>query len=346
MTELSRRQAAAAIGSGLILAGCATASPSRMPKVLVNLTDLAPPDPETAQAPEPLATARDRAQRVTAPVTINGKGPFEFVVDTGANRTVLATELAEQLALPTAGRAEIHGIAGIEQSPMALVDSLDVGRVGSKRLRVPLLTRARLGADGLLGVDVLRNRRLAIDFRRNTITIYRANAGDVEITRGAQDSRVARSGRSPDGSDYMMVPARMRFGQLIVVDADMGGIPVVAFLDSGSQNTVGNLQLYQRLKAKPELLSPRPTIVELISATGQTASGEYSRTPTLRLGGLGIADLSAVFADLHIFKLWELDSRPAILIGIDVMRQFEGIELDYAHRRVLLRTPPGALRRP
>ena len=52
-----------------------------------------------------------------------------------------------------------------------------------------------------------------------------------------------------------------------------------------------------------------------------------------------------MFADLHIFKLWDLADRPAILIGVDVMRHFEGIELDYASRKVLLRTPPGALRR-
>ena len=52
-----------------------------------------------------------------------------------------------------------------------------------------------------------------------------------------------------------------------------------------------------------------------------------------------------MFADLHIFKLWDLDDRPAIFVGINVMRHFEAIELDYVNRRVLLRKPPGALRR-
>ena len=228
---------------------------------------------------------------------------------------------------------------------MASVERLAVGRIETLRLKTPLLTRGRLGADGLLGVDVLRNRRLAIDFRRNTITIYRANAATLGLSLSVKDSRLNQSGHSLDGTDYTIVPARMRFGQLIVVDADLGGVPVVAFLDSGSQNTVGNLQLYKKLKARPELLSVRPLNVQLTSATGQVANGELSRVPTLRLGGLGIADLSAVFADLHIFKLWDLADRPAILIGIDVMRHFEAIELDYGLRRVLLRTPPGALQR-
>lgn len=337
----NRRQAVMAMGAGVLLPGVATARPPREPRVLVNLADMQHTDPTLEQ----VTADRDKAHRVTAPVMINGKGPFEFVVDTGANRTVVSTELAAELALPAAGTAEVHGIAGIEPSAMALVERLAVGRIETPRLKTPLLTRDRLGADGLLGVDVLRNRRLAMDFRRNTITIYRANAATLGLSLGVKDSRLNQSGHSIDGTDYTIVPARMRFGQLIVVDADLGGIPVVAFLDSGSQNTVGNLQLYKKLKAKPELLSVRPLSVQLTSATGQTANGELSTVPTLRLGGLGIADLSAVFADLHIFKLWDLADRPAILIGIDVMRHFDAIELDYGLRRVLLRTPPGAIQR-
>lgn len=345
MDELwSRRRAATVIGSGLALAGCATLAAPTQPKVLVNLADLGA-DPQEPDADlTQIAAARDTAHRVTAPVMINGQGPYEFVIDTGANRTVIATELAQTLGLPTSGRAEVHGIAGVEASTTALIDRLDVGRVNSRRLHAPLLTRARLGADGLMGVDVLKNRRLNIDFRRNIITIHRANDNSIQFRQGVMDTRVGASGRAPDGSDYTVVPARMRFGQLIVIDADLGGIPVVAFLDSGSQNTVGNLKLYAKLKLKPELLSPRPLIVQLISATGQTARGEFSSVPPLRLGGLGIANLSAVFADLHIFRLWELIDRPAILVGIDVMRHFEGIDLDFGARRVTFRTPPGAMR--
>ena len=341
----NRRGAATALGASLSLAACSTLTAPSRAKVLVNLADLAeePEDPDGDLTK--LAASRDTAHRVTAPVSVNGQGPYEFVVDTGANRTVISTELAQSLKLPVAGRAEVHGIAGIEASSTALIDRLDVGRVNSRRLHAPTLTRARLGADGLMGVDVLKNRRLAIDFRRNTITIHRANDARIQFRQGVSDSRLVSSGRSPDGSDYTVVPARMRFGQLIVIDADLGGVPVVAFLDSGSQNTVGNLQLYAKLKLKPDLLSPRPLVVQLISATGQTARGEFSNVPPLRLGGLAIANLSAVFADLHIFKLWELIDRPAILVGIDVMRHFEGIDLDFGARKVTFRTPPGAMRR-
>ncbi len=343
--QWSRRGAATALGAGLALAGCSTLTAPSDAKVLVNLAnlgdELVDPDADLTR----LAASHDTAHRVTGPVSINGQGPYEFVIDTGANHTVIATELAQALKLPAAGRAEVHGIAGIEASSTAMIERLDVGRVSSRRMQAPTLARGRLGAEGLLGVDVLKNRRLAIDFRRNTITIHRASDHGVELRNGVVDTRLGTSGRALDGSDYTVVPARMRFGQLIVIDADLGGVPVVAFLDSGSQNTVGNLQLYSKLKLKPELLSPRPLMVQLISATGQTARGELSNVPPLRLGGLAIANLSAVFADLHIFRLWELIDRPAILVGIDVMRHFQGIDLDFGARKVTFRTPPGAMRR-
>ncbi|WP_374656930.1 retroviral-like aspartic protease family protein [Phenylobacterium sp.] len=340
--RLNRRSAITVIGAGLA-AGCATTIERLAPPVLVNLADQAPPAADdTAQ----LGSAADSARRMTAPVHINGHGPFDFVIDTGANRTVVSRELATALAMPAAGKAQIHGIAGVEPSETVLIGRLDVGRVTSARLRAPVLERARLGADGLLGVDVLKNRRVAMDFRQNTFTIGKPDE-EARTNRNASDSRIRDNAADFAAIDnVVIVPARYRFGQLIIIDADMGGVPVTAFLDSGSQNTVGNLKLHEQLKVTPFALTAQVSIVELISATGQRAQGELSTVPPLRMGGLSVGNLSAVFADLHIFKLWELNDRPAILIGIDVMRHFEAIELDFANRRVLFRTPSRALRRP
>jgi predicted aspartyl protease len=292
-----------------------------------------------------LSSDADVAQRMTAPVHINGQGPFNFVVDTGANRTVISRELAQALALPQAGRAQIHGIAGIEPSETVTIGRLDIGRVTSRRLRAPMLDRARLGADGLLGVDVLRNRRVAMDFVNNRLTIGKPDE-EPPTRRNASDGRLRdNAAEAAAAENVVIVPARYRFGQLIIIDTDMAGAQVTAFLDSGSQNTVGNLMLYERLKATPAALTAQVSVVELISATGQKARGELSTVPPLRMGGLTIGNLSAVFADLHIFRLWELNDRPALLIGIDVMRHFDAVELDFANRRVLFRTPGRSLRR-
>jgi predicted aspartyl protease len=307
--------------------------------VLVNLADLEPsPAPGAPASDEAeLATGADAAARVTAPVLINGKGPFEFVVDTGANHSVLASEVAAPLGLPSAGRAGVHGIAGVEPTETAFVRSLTIGTLTSRRLRAPLLPRARLGADGLLGVDVLKNRRVLIDFEKNELRI--GSSREASLLIGAPGGRLASR---PDPT-LVVVPARQRFGQLIIIDADVGGFPVTAFLDSGSQNTVGNLALGRLLSGNPVLASQK-TVVQLIGVTGQMVGGELFPIPPLRMGGLRLGNMSAVFADLHVFDIWDLKETPSILVGVDVMRHFRSIELDFGGRKVIFQTGAGARR--
>ena len=328
------RRALSAGAAAAVVTGCAI--PSRKPPILVNLAQ--PGDLPPADAGADLDTGADLAGRVTAPVRINGQGPFDFVVDTGANRTVVTRELAEALQLPPQGEAPVHGIAGVEPSATALIDELVVGSVVSRRLRAPTLSRARLGCDGLLGVDVMRNRRVRLDFVRRSLTIDPSRAASGGPS--AFDLRRTGSGALPQPtSREVTAPARYRFGQLIIIDADVAGRPVTAFLDSGSQSTVANLALRRLVlgdAADPKL---RRYVTPLYSVTGQTAQGEVAVLPPLRVGGLTLRGMQAAFADLHVFDIWQLQSRPTVLIGVDVMKSFEAITLDFGRREVTFTLP-------
>ncbi|MDP3659631.1 retroviral-like aspartic protease family protein [Phenylobacterium sp.] len=331
MTRLwDRRRTVLALGASM--AGAACASPRDGRRVLVNLAGLQPPTPPPSDGAV-LAAEADTARRMTAPVFLNGAGPYAFVVDTGANRSVLAAEVAARIGAPGAGDAEIHGIAGAEPAPLALINRLSVGAVSSRRVRMPLLAQSRLGAQGLLGVDVLRNRRVELDFEHNELRID-------DSRRPVLPPIVAPAGgRIPVTEDagVVTVAARQRFGQLIIIDADVGGQPVTAFLDSGSQNTVGNLALRRAVVSADPGRPVQSIEVMLVSATGQSARGELSPLPALRMGGLRIGGLSAVFADLHVFRIWDLEEQPAILIGVDILRHFRSVALDFGRRTVTFR---------
>jgi hypothetical protein len=62
----------------------------------------------------------------------------------------------------------------------------------------------------------------------------------------------------------------------------------------------------------------------------------------MRLGGLTIERMSAVFSDLHTFAIWGLRDRPALLIGMDVLRCFNAVELDFGHQLVRFHLPAKA----
>jgi predicted aspartyl protease len=259
---------------------------------------------------------------------INGSGPYRFVVDTGANRSVLSTEVATALGLQSTGRAMVHGIAGVLPSPTIRVQTLTIGGLVSRRVSMPVLDRQFLGADGLLGVDVMPGRRAILDFRGQTFSLF---AGEDPRNFAV----VPRIGR--DAADAITVKARHRFGQLTIVDAEIGGVKLTAFLDSGAENTVGNPALRDALLGKGAM-ADRLAQVELVSATGQLVSGQIATVPPLRLGGVRLGNMTCVFADLHTFRIWDLDARPALLIGVDVMRHFDSIELNFRERLVKFRS--------
>lgn len=322
---ITRRTAGSLLLGGLASA-CATPAVRKEPIVSINLADAQTPvDPEATH----LETAFDEAKRMTVPVKLSGRGPFQFVVDTGANRTVIGVETAARCSLAADGVTPVHGIVGTQPAPLVKVPRLRVGQVQSSNLSLPVLPKASLGADGLLGIDVLKGRRMRLSFVRNTFEIGPSGTGaSVNMLGGGGGTRI------PNRDSGIVVPAQYRSGQLVIFDADVDGIPVRAFLDSGAQITCGNEALRAALIARRPDYGQRMRATELISATGQTSPAQLALLPRLRLGGLGLNNIRAAFAPLHIFSLWELNDRPAMLVGVDVLRNFDEVILDFGRREV------------
>jgi hypothetical protein len=71
--------------------------------------------------------ARQVKTRMTVAVAVNGRGPFRFLVDSGADRSVVGAGLAAQLGLLTRGTVTLHGMAGTSRVGTVAVDRLQVG---------------------------------------------------------------------------------------------------------------------------------------------------------------------------------------------------------------------------
>jgi hypothetical protein len=79
--------------------------------------------------------------------------------------------------------------------------------------------------------------------------------------------------------------------------------------------------------------------IPIVSVTGQTVDAEFADLPALRIGGLTLPDWPVAFADMHIFHLWNLVDRPAIVLGVDMLSRFEAVCLDFRTDQVLFRLP-------
>lgn len=259
-------------------------------------------------------TVDTAALQVTAPIFIDGQGPYPFIVDTGANVSCIAAGLAGQLGLPSGPMIKVNTVAGARRRQSVLVDRLQVGARTHRKVRAPVLPVTGLKADGVLGVDWLKGQRLVLGFSDDTL----------EITRSKADK--------PSESS-VIVPARRKSGQLTIVDADLSGERISAIVDSGSEVSLGNFALRELARRKDRTFKPGAP-VGLISVAGERFEGEAGFLPWVRLGGLQMGAVPVVYADSHVFRLWELESSPALILGMDLLRQFDAVALDFGRSAV------------
>jgi predicted aspartyl protease len=261
---------------------------------------------------ETLATATDPAGRMTVMTKVNGQGPFPFTIDTGANRSVISDRLATQLGLTANGTITIEGLVGPDEVRAVRLDHMKAGTAEQREFDTAVLPAASLGSTGFLGTDMLQGRNVILDFKRHNITLTRLKNQPF------------------DDGETITVSARRRYGQLVVTDASVNGIKVVAIIDTGAENTIGNPALRKLLMGS----KPSGPTGELISVTGRSIPGEASFVPKIRIGKMRMGNMPIVFADPHTFRLFSLDNTPAILVGMDVLRMFDRVAIDFSRSEV------------
>jgi predicted aspartyl protease len=271
------------------------------------------PGPTAPAAPETLKSILDQSHRLMTEVFIDGQGPFLFLVDTGADHSVVTREMAITLGLPAGPEVVVHGVAGDVVVPSAFVTEF---RVGSRRLRrvaLPLLVEGNVGAAGVLGIDVLQDQRVVIDFRGGRIVI-----SDSPPTGGAFDE--------------VVVKARSRFGQLVLVDSSLDDQAILVVVDTGAENSIANLAFERHMRS--ETAERANEITAIYSVTGQSIAGRWAVIPSMRVGGFRMRHVPVVFSELRSFERWRLQNQPALLLGMDVLRLFDRVEIDFARREV------------
>lgn len=320
---LTRRNIAA--GLGLSLAAPMASAQTITPVSLSQTAPLATLQP--VDEPLILDASQDWDERLAVPVKINNIDGFSFTVDTGADRSVLSEGLAQRLNLPRGPDVLVHGVGGSVQCPTATVASLSAGDARMSRLILPVLPFGRIGAEGLLGVDILEGRNVVMDFDRRRL----------EVRRSRREAEVMGTRRD------VSVVAHEKLGRLTIADARIGGSRSLAFIDSGGGISIGNMALARAIAARRRRSPDDMRPARLLTAGGEMQLGEFRVVPTIEMGELRIINIPMAFADIHIFDYWSLNNRPAALLGVDVLRLFARVELDFGAERVLFRLGQGGV---
>jgi predicted aspartyl protease len=264
----------------------------------------------------------DKTQRMTVQVRINESTEYAFIVDTGSERTIIANQLAKMLELKPGKSLRLATIAGPATVKSYLVEKLTTATAQLDRLVAPGLDQENLGAFGLLGLDSLQDKKVDIDMLAGTMSVLSAK---TRVTPGFSDDQT------------IVVSARKKGGRLILTDAKVNGHKVDIIVDTGSQNSMGNYKLRAALQRQNRKGRFRPVLMQ--SVTGKTIPGDFTQIRSIEIGGIAIGDLPITFAENYAMETLDLEKRPAIFLGMDALRLFDRVIIDFARKQVTFSLP-------
>jgi len=257
--------------------------------------------------------ARKVDTRMTVEVRVNGRGPYRFLVDSGADSSVIGMRVARDLQLAAGTSVMLNSMTARTLVPRALVDEISLGAITIRDLQLPVLREQDLGGDGIIGIDALVQHRLMLDFEKRVIKVEDARTPSVMV-RGE-----------------IVVTARRRRGQLILTEVHAAGRALKAVIDTGSEITIGNLKLRDKL-----IRGNREKFAAVVATdvTGATINLQMAVVETLELGSVMLRDVPIAFGDVPPFGLFGLDEEPALLLGTDLLNTFRRVSLDFRARKV------------
>jgi predicted aspartyl protease len=129
---------------------------------------------QTVRARSGLSFRLVKSYFVVIPVQINGQGPFDFLLDTGTNTTLIIPELARQLNLRPTDQVSLITLSGTQVVPRAMIDHLRLATRAVARLEVLFddlrgLRSVDSKICGVLGQNFLSHFNYLLDYRERRI---------------------------------------------------------------------------------------------------------------------------------------------------------------------------------
>jgi predicted aspartyl protease len=265
---------------------------------------------------------------LTAPVCIDGRGPFPFLIDTGASASALSSSIADRLHLPKDGTPqEFFGIGRSLSGQPVKIASWSVGPL---RLSPQVIYTQHLNlssqVDGLLGSDVLgRFGAIRLDYDQSQLTVAKAEgppvaSGEVQGHAG-QELPAAFASFAPEEVLPLTVIA---FGGAVEATAavDIGSHPFQLAIDSGADiSTIESSET-----AGLGLTEDHHRIQ--VEGVGGSASATEERVSSWTMGPVHLVPQDLIAVSLPgVFTESGIDG----LVGADVLSQFRGVTIDYAN---------------
>jgi predicted aspartyl protease len=261
---------------------------------------------------------------ILLPVEVNGEGPFEFILDTGAGTSLLSSELGKKLDIKILGSKEGQSAGGAVSVSLAKLSSLAVASVKLDDVDVGVVDLSQIGKtvgakiDGDLGYNFLKYFRITLDYRKNEI-------------RFDDPKRFELAGRSMAVTEVAMrlaSPAK----PLILVDIYANGRGPFQFaIDTGTSTTAITAELAKQLGVANSPIGPATTGGAQVDVTA-------GFLPSFQVGGARIDNLTVVVADFFAMLSNAIGTKLDGIVGYNFLRNYK-VVLDYPNETLSLFNP-------
>ena len=250
---------------------------------------------------------------ILLPVSVNGQGPFEFILDTGAGTSLLSPELAQKIGAKIIGAKEGQSAGGKVSVSLAKVDSLAVGETRRDDVDVGIVDLSHIGKtigakiDGDLGYNFFDRFQITIDYSNCEIRFD-----------------------DPKGVEYFGAAARaempLRLANpakpLILVDTYLNGRGPFQFaIDTGTSTTAIAPELAKQLGVAGSPIGPATTGGSHIDVTAASLQ-------SFAIGRAKVDNMAVVVADFFTVLSQAVGAKLDGIVGYNFLRNYK-VVIDY-----------------
>jgi len=271
---------------------------------------------EVAEQPYRITDAR-----IATDVFVNGKGPYSFLLDTAASRSMMFEHTRARLGLATTGEPPltVYGMQNIGTAIPVKADELRLSTETIRGLSMGVLPDESDPADGLLGMDALSNYLLVLDRKRMRLKLLTLDGGEgAEFRRWPSLSLTRRPVKDASASLWLM-------------RASVGGVSVLSLLDMGSGMTILNWNAAEQLGLKRTYFPREGIPQKLRDALGTVEPVVFVKGMTIWLGGRVFTNQTVLVANVNVFRYFHLDAGPAAIIGSGLLKD-NSLAFDFARQ--------------
>jgi len=257
---------------------------------------------------------------ILLPTRVNGAGPFDFILDTGAGTSLLSAELAQQLNIKVLGTKEGQSAGGKVSVSLAKVESLALGQAKIEDVEVGIVDLGHIAKaigtkiDGDVGYNFLKHFRVTIDYQTGEI-------------RFDDPKRIENFGRPSKTEIPMRLASPAK--PLVLVDVYANGRGPFQFaIDTGTSTTAIGPEVAQRLGIDGSPIGPLTTGGSQVNVTA-------GNLKSFQVGEARIDDLVVVVADFFAMLSQAVGAKLDGIVGYNFLRNFR-VVMDYPSEKFRL----------